>query len=77
MNTQFENTMKANAKKLDEIIGLYSKYDGKYIGYNGSDIFIAETFTEAIEQAESKFGEKTPFVIRKIGHEVILSNFVK
>ena len=76
-SAQIENSVKANARKLDKKIPSLKQHTGKYVAFNGSELLVHDSFSTAIEEGGKKFGENSGFVVRKIGYTPILSHLVK
>ena len=74
---QLEKTVMTNAKKLDKIMGTLTTETGKYVVFNGKEYLVGNTFASAVDAGDKTYGEKSGFVVRKVGSALSLSHLVK
>ena len=72
---QAEKNVKRIARLLDAID--LSRHEGKFVTFDGKRYFVSDTFAEAMETGNDRFGEDTAFVVRKAGSSPTLSSLVK
>lgn len=63
-----------NAKLLDSVD--LSAYSGKVVVFNQGTIFFAASFEKGVILGKEKFGEDVGFVVREVGKEMRLSQYV-